>query len=266
MPFGSSRGPKGFSSRWSRRMRPLLPFGWRGAANLGNAGDQHVRTRRQGPLHPRRGDRCADLGGVPGVRVRTARAAGRPWKRHRAPDERADHGSPGGLLPGPRVLHRRCAGPPRRRRRLPRGAVPVLGSTADGPDIQAACAAALAWGFTVDEGFSVLREIAKLSPVPVFVMTYANLAFTRGMRRFLRECKEAGARGVIAPDLPPDYDEGLFDTARTLGLAAVPVLSPSASEDRLRRTELLDPEYVYATLRAGTTGAETRLDDGAVSF
>jgi len=143
---------------------------------------------------------------------------------------------------------------------------PFSDPTADGPDIQAACAVALASGFTVEEGFSVLREIAGLTPVPVFVMTYANLAFTRGIPRFLKECKEAGARGVIAPDLPPDYDEGLFEAARSLDLAAVPVVSPSASEDRLRRTERLDPEYVYATLRAGTTGAATRLDDGAISF
>jgi len=143
---------------------------------------------------------------------------------------------------------------------------PFSDPTADGPDIQAACAAALASGFTVDEGFAILREIAGLSPVPVFVMTYANLAFTRGVPRFLKACKEAGARGVIAPDLPPDYDEGLFETARSLDLAAVPVLSPSAGEDRLRRTGHLDPEFVYATLRAGTTGATTRLDDGAVSF
>ena len=143
---------------------------------------------------------------------------------------------------------------------------PFSDPTADGPDIQAACATALAAGFTVDEGFSVLREIAGFSPVPVFLMTYANLAFTRGMGRFLKECKEAGARGVIAPDLPPDYDEGLFDAARSLHLEAVPVLSPSASEDRLRRVEPLDPAYLYATLRAGTTGPTTRLDDGVVAF
>ena len=101
---------------------------------------------------------------------------------------------------------------------------PFSDPMADGPDIQAACARALSAGFTVSDGFELVGEICSATTVPVYIMSYANLLFAKGIDRFLAETKDAGARGVIVPDLPPDYDEGLFRSAAGLGLSAVPVL------------------------------------------
>ena len=143
---------------------------------------------------------------------------------------------------------------------------PFSEPTADGPDIQGACSAALASGFSVTDGFRLLSELRGLAPVPVFVMSYANLLFTRGIDAFLAECAARGARGVIVPDLPPDYDEGLFSRAESLGLAAVPVLSPTMKGERLARMASLAPEYLYSTLRGGTTGSFTRIDSTSLDF
>lgn len=143
---------------------------------------------------------------------------------------------------------------------------PFSDPTADGPDIQAACAAALAAGFTVTDGFRLAAEIRSFARVPLFIMGYANLLFTRGIGRFLAEAKAAGAAGVIVPDLPPDYDEGLFAAAGNAGLSAMPVLSPSTSPDRLRRVASLQAADIYATLRSGTTGASTVVDADSLAF
>jgi tryptophan synthase alpha chain len=143
---------------------------------------------------------------------------------------------------------------------------PFSDPTADGPDIQRACSAALEAGFTVDAGFALASEICRTVKVPVFIMSYANLLFTRGTERFLADAKESGARGVIVPDLPPDYDEGLFKAAARLGLAAVPVLSPSMRDARLARVGELGAEFLYVTLRTGTTGSFTEIDSPGLSF
>ena len=143
---------------------------------------------------------------------------------------------------------------------------PFSDPTADGPDIQAACDGALRAGFSVSEGFRLVSEITSATTVPLFIMSYANLLFTRGMERFLSESKQAGARGLIVPDLPEGYDEGLFALAGRLGLAAVPVVSPSMKEKRLQQVAQLKAEYVYATLRTGTTGPRTLIDAGLVEF
>ncbi len=142
---------------------------------------------------------------------------------------------------------------------------PFSDPSADGPDIQRACAEALRSGFTVSEGFRLIDRL-RGSAAPVFVMSYASLLFARGVDRFIGECAACGVRGVIVPDLPVDQDEGLFETAARRGLAAVPVLSPSMREERLRR--VLEPahDYVYATLRTGITGSQTCLDEGSRSF
>jgi tryptophan synthase alpha chain len=143
---------------------------------------------------------------------------------------------------------------------------PFSDPMADGPDIQAACSRALEAGFTVADGFHLVAEIARGSRVPVFIMSYANLLFARGVERFLLETKNAGGAGVIVPDLPPDYDEGLFAAAAGLGIEAMPVLSPSMSAARIERVASLGARSVYATLRTGTTGAFTSIDPSSLDF
>jgi tryptophan synthase alpha chain len=143
---------------------------------------------------------------------------------------------------------------------------PFSDPTADGPDIQHACSAALAAGFTVDAGFQLAAEICRTVKVPVFLMSYANLLFTRGVRQFLASVAASGVRGVIVPDLRPDYDEGLFQAATEMKLAAVPVLSPSMRDERLKRVSALGAEYLYVTLRTGTTGRFTDVDGPGREF
>jgi tryptophan synthase alpha chain len=143
---------------------------------------------------------------------------------------------------------------------------PFSDPTADGPDIQRACSRALAAGFTLREGFRLLEEMAGFASVPLFVMSYANPVFTWGVKRFVTECRRCGARGLIVPDLPLDYDEGLFDLAAEAGLIAVPVVSPSISQARLVHIASRNPAYLYATLRIGTTGSREGAAPDGLSF
>lgn len=143
---------------------------------------------------------------------------------------------------------------------------PFSDPTADGPAIQAACTSALEAGFTLERGFSLLEEICRISEVPVYIMSYASLVFTGGVDRFLQKVKSAGGAGVIVPDLPPGSDEGLYSGAAALGLHAVPVVSTNILEGRLERIRRESPEFVYAALRAGTTGSRTTIDGDLKRF
>jgi tryptophan synthase alpha chain len=141
---------------------------------------------------------------------------------------------------------------------------PFSEPTADGPAIQMACNGALSQGFTVDQGFAVLREIRGYSDIPIFVMSYANLIFIRGVEAFLDECVQAGVNGIIAPDMPPDYDEGLYAHGRARRLEIVPVVSINISDPRLRFIATQSTGYLYAALRRGITGEKTEV--GAENF
>ncbi|MDE0218358.1 MAG: tryptophan synthase subunit alpha [Spirochaetaceae bacterium] len=145
---------------------------------------------------------------------------------------------------------------------------PFSDPTADGPWIQRACADALAAGFAVDDGFRLVDRLANRPDAPqVFVMVYANLAFRPGIEPFLARCRDAGARGVIVPDLPPDYDEGLYAAGRNLGLEVVPVVPVTARAERLRTVvQSSRTGSLYTALRKGVTGGYTRISDDSVRF
>ena len=145
---------------------------------------------------------------------------------------------------------------------------PFSDPTADGPWIQRACADALAAGFAVDDGFRLVDRLAnRPGAAQVFVMVYANLAFRPGIEPFLARCRDAGARGVIVPDLPPDYDEGLYAAGHDLGLEVVPVVPVTARAERLRTVvESSRTRSLYTALRKGVTGGYTHINEDSVRF
>jgi tryptophan synthase alpha chain len=110
------------------------------------------------------------------------------------------------------------------------------------------------------------RELAATVKLPIFIMTYASLVAAKGSARFARLAAEAGAKGLIVPDLPPDYDEGLFAAGREAGLAIAPVVAPGISDARLALVAGLAPEYVYTALRLGITGVNTSLGEESAAF
>ena len=86
---------------------------------------------------------------------------------------------------------------------------PFSDPSADGPVIQHACQIALDEGFTIRRGFDQLERIRRQVDQPIFVMSYASIAYAMGIRRFLESVRDCGGNGVIIPDLVPGYDEGL---------------------------------------------------------
>jgi len=115
---------------------------------------------------------------------------------------------------------------------------PFSDPTADGTFIQKACDVAITAGFTPQGGFLLISDIRKLTNIPVFVMGYANTVVTFGMEKFLERARKSGATGLIIPDLPPDYDEGLYSLVKQFDLTAVPIICPTARLDRLGRCSL----------------------------
>lgn len=143
---------------------------------------------------------------------------------------------------------------------------PFSDPSADGPAIQAACSRALEEGFTVRDGFDFLAHVCRQSEKPVFLMTYASIPVSYGVSRFVERAAEVGAAGIIAPDLPPDYDEGLYEAARAAGISVVPVLAPSVSDYRIALVKETEPTHVYAALRRGITGKETSIGEENLAF
>ena len=143
---------------------------------------------------------------------------------------------------------------------------PFSDPTADGTYIQAACSKALKTGFKVAGGFALVKEIKTFTHIPIFIMSYASLVYVRGISNFVADAKEAGAIGLIVPDLPFDSDEGLYQEGRSQGIEIVPVVAPSIKEQRLKIIAQSGIQYLYAALRRGITGAFTRIGEQNLEF
>ncbi len=143
---------------------------------------------------------------------------------------------------------------------------PFSDPSMDGSVIQSACTRALQAGFRVNGGLALVREISRFSAGPIFVMSYASLVYARGVERFVQDIQKAGASGMIIPDLPVGYDEGLFEYARARGIEVAPVVSPTVREERLAAICAHGGAYIYASLRTGITGRVTPIDEQNLSF
>ena len=145
--------------------------------------------------------------------------------------------------------------------------LPFSDPSADGPAIQSACAQVLSRGYTVSEGFAFIAYLRQMFPqIPVYAMTYGNLAYRRGIARFAEDAAQIGIAGLIIPDLPFDHDEGLRQACTQVGIDAVPVAAPSMSQQRITLLGNHGYPYVYASLRAGITGPETEIDNRTLLF
>lgn len=145
--------------------------------------------------------------------------------------------------------------------------LPFSDPSADGKAIQSACAHTLARNYKLSDGFGFITRLHAAYPnIPLFIMTYGNLAYHIGIEDFVRRAQAAGASGLIIPDLPFDTDEGLAQACLRYGLTSVPVAAPSMTDTRLAQLKNTHPQFIYAALRAGITGKSTDIDQGTLDF
>ncbi len=138
--------------------------------------------------------------------------------------------------------------------------VPFSDPLADGPVIHAAGTRALAAGATVHAVVEAGARIAE--HVPVVLMCYANPLLARGPERFCGELAARGISGLIVPDLPLEESEAMLAACDAAGLALVPLVAPTSSDDRLAAIGRKARGFIYTVSVVGTTGERGGVTDG----
>lgn len=146
--------------------------------------------------------------------------------------------------------------------------IPFSDPSADGPTIEAACSQSLAQGFKVDHGFDLIQKIKNYSPqTPLYIMSYASILFTKGIKTFVKKAKDYGIAGLIVPDLTVGADEGLYAIGAEYGIDIVPVLVTSVPKERvLEILKVNRSSWVYIALRGGITGTYTEITDENLEY
>ena len=141
--------------------------------------------------------------------------------------------------------------------------VPFSDPLADGPVIQRATERALAAGTTLSGVLDLLRSIRPEIAAPVVIFSYANPILRLGAEQFADRARAAGVDGVLVLDLPIEEADEFRTMLASRGIDTILLLSPTTTDDRMRRAAALGSGFLYAISRLGVTGARDTLAAGA---
>ncbi len=137
--------------------------------------------------------------------------------------------------------------------------IPFSDPLADGPTIQGANIRALDSGATPDICFDLIGKIRAQHPdLPIGLLMYANLVYSRGIDNFYHRCAEAGIDSVLIADVPTNESQEFVAAAKKHGVHPIFIAPPTASDETLQSVADLGQGYTYLLSRAGVTGAETK--------
>jgi len=141
--------------------------------------------------------------------------------------------------------------------------IPYSDPVMDGIVIQEATEVALANGFKIRMISDVVRGIRQKVQTPILVMSYWNPILQYGVRHLAEDLVEAGAQGIITPDLIPDEASEWIQISDELKLDRVFMATPSSSQARLSQAANLSRGFVYGVSTMGITGTREDLDSKA---
>lgn len=141
--------------------------------------------------------------------------------------------------------------------------VPFSDPLADGPVIQRATERALASGTTLAQVLDVVGCVRPDLRAPIVIFSYANPILRMGAERFADRAREVGVDGVLILDLPIEEADESRNMLTARGIDTILLLSPTTSDERLRKAAALGSGFLYAISRLGVTGARDRIADGA---
>jgi tryptophan synthase alpha chain len=137
--------------------------------------------------------------------------------------------------------------------------LPFSEPMADGPVILKANQDSLAGGTRIADCLDFGAEMAAAHDIPFLFMTYYNIIFKYGERPFFARAKEAGIRGLIVPDLPPEQGETFFRLADEYEIAPILIFAPTSTDERMRELDRVGRGFIYCVARRGVTGRKSDL-------
>jgi len=141
--------------------------------------------------------------------------------------------------------------------------VPFSDPLADGPVIQRATERALASGTTLDGVLELLASIRSEIRAGLVIFSYANPILRLGAETFADRAKAAGVDGVLVLDLPLEEAGEFKALLAARGIDTILLLSPTTSDERLRKAASVGSGFLYAISRLGVTGVRDQVADGA---
>ena len=137
--------------------------------------------------------------------------------------------------------------------------IPFSDPLADGPTIQAASKRALSKGVHVKSILNLTKSLRDKVSIPFVFMTYYNLVYQYGLKKFIDDSKKAGVDGIIIPDLPTEESSELIRDSRKRKFSLIFLAAPTSTNERLKEIAHKSTGFIYYVSLTGVTGARKKL-------
>src|SRR5690606_37779641 len=146
--------------------------------------------------------------------------------------------------------------------------IPFSDPVADGPTIQASNKIALDNGMTLPRILEDVKEMRRQGvDIPVILMEYLNPVMQYGIEKFLPDAAGAGVDGLILPDMPvPEYETEYRSLFEANNLCNTFLISPTTSEERIRKIDEATRGFIYAVSASSITGAKGTFTADQISY
>lgn len=137
--------------------------------------------------------------------------------------------------------------------------IPYSDPLADGPVIQAAATRALQTGTTLAKVLEVVRTVSPELRSPIILFSYYNPILNLGVEQFLQQIYDAGARGLVVPDLPLEESHVLLEPAAAVGIEVILLVAPTSPPERLAAIAAKSQGFIYVVSSTGVTGVRAKV-------
>ena len=138
--------------------------------------------------------------------------------------------------------------------------IPHNTPVADGGQIQNSAYRAIKNGIKTKDIFHIVKKFKKNKPnKPIILMGYYNNIFQHGENLFLKHCKQSGVDGLIVVDLPWPENKKFSQKCKKNSINFIQLLSPTTSNDRMKKIIKDSHDMVYYISMLSTTGGTLKV-------
>ncbi len=131
--------------------------------------------------------------------------------------------------------------------------LPFSDPIADGPVIQAATLRALENGTSLDDVLELISQLKKEIEIPIILFTYYNPILNAGPTVYAR-AQKVGVDGILIVDLPVEESVAYRAACKRYNLDPIFLISPTSSQERIKKIASYSQGMLYYVTRSGTTG------------